>query len=122
MSNSNNNLIYMCECCHKSHPYEPGDEIWYNIKEKHFSSLPTLCWDCAETKCYTCFGNGTWYQKYESCLCDACYENEIKRTCLHPGCGYIGNEVLNKCSSCKTYYCDAHVYGNNVCDTCFRYT
>lgn len=78
--------LYTCEICKRTDLATEDDELWYNIKNKHFNTLLTLCWDCALKQCCYCSEDGIWYQKYEMCLCDSCYNQKIKKKCIALGC------------------------------------
>ena len=78
--------LYTCEICERIDLATEEDELWYNIKNKHFNTLLTLCWNCTLKQCCYCSEDGTWYQKYEMCLCDSCYNQKIKKKCITLGC------------------------------------
>lgn len=111
--------LYTCEICKKTDTATEDDEVWYNLKGKHFSVLPTLCWSCAMEKCCYCFMDGTWYQKYEMCICDNCYSQKIKKKCIKLGCNSSSSANGGGCKDCGEYFCEKHM-SDDRCGHCLK--
>ena len=109
--------LYTCEICKRTDLATEEDEIWYNIKNKHFNTLLTLCWNCALKRCCYCSEDGTWYQKYEMCLCDSCYNQKIKKKCMALGCKLFSTANY-VCKGCGEHFCEKHFKNDGCCSHC----
>lgn len=85
----------------------------YGFILKNYISLITQ--HCAIDRCSICLKSGTWYQKYEMCYCESCYDKEIKRSCIELGCNFVSKDLLRIGVICKEYYCDKHLSIDNKC-------